>query len=128
MKRIAFAVFLLGFCGIVSAEWVLVNSDADKKTEHYFDPDTVRNSGQHYKKVWLLSSYDEKQRGGYQSLKTFYEFDCGADRARSYTMLLYSGAMAKGNTIGAHHDELKEWFDYPETSFFKRISASICEK
>jgi hypothetical protein len=128
MKRTVFAVFLLSFCGIVSAEWVLVNSDADKKTEHYFDSDTVRNSDQNYKKVWLLSSYGEKQRGGYQSLKTLYEFDCEADRTRSYTMLLYSGAMAKGNTIGAHHDELKEWFDYPETSFFKRISASICEK
>lgn len=128
MKRVIFTVFLFGFCGVVSAEWVLVNSDSDKNAEHYFDPDTVRQSGQNYKKVWLLSSYGEKQRGGYQSLKTFYEFDCDTDRARSYTMLLYSGTMASGNTVGAHHDELKEWFNYPETSFFKRISTSICEK
>lgn len=128
MKRAIFTVFLFGFCGVVSAEWVLVNSDSDKNAEHYFDPDTVRQSGQNYKKVWLLSSYGEKQKGGYQSLKTFYEFDCDTDRARSYTMLLYSGTMASGNTVGAHHDELKEWFNYPETSFFKRISTSICEK
>ncbi len=128
MKRTLFAVFLFGFCGVVSAEWILVNSDADKNAEHYFDPDTVRQSGQSYKKVWLLSSYGEKQRGGYRSLKTFYEFDCEADRARSYTMLLYSGTMASGNTIGAHHDEWKEWFNYPETAFFKRISTAICEK
>lgn len=129
MKRTVFAVFLLSFySSIVAAEWVLVSSDDVDRVEHYFDSGTVRNSGQSYKKVWLLSSYGEKQKGGYQSLKTFYEFDCGADRARSYTMLLYSGAMAKGNTIGAHHDELKEWFDYPETSFFKRISSAICER
>jgi len=128
MKKIVFIVFILSFCSVASAEWVLVNSDTDKNAKHYYDPDTVRQSDEHYKKVWLLSSYGEKQRGGYQSLKTFYEFDCEADRARSYTMLLYSGAMAKGNTIGAHHDELKEWFQYPVTSFFKQISTSICKK
>lgn len=126
MKRIVLVILLLGFYNAASAEWVLVNSDTDNKAEHYFDPDTVRQSGEYLKKVWLLSSYGEKQRGGYQSLKTFYEFDCNADRARSYTMLLYSGVMAKGNTIGAHHDELKEWFQYPETSFFKQISTTIC--
>jgi len=126
MKRTVFVILLFGFCNIASAEWILVSSDADNKAEHYFDPGTVRQSGEYYKKVWLLSSYGERQRGGYQSLKTFYEFDCEADRARSYTMLLYSGVMAKGNTIGAHHDELKEWFQYPEASFFKQIASSIC--
>ena len=128
MKKIVFSVFILSFCSPVLAEWVLVNSDSEKNAKHYFDPATVRQSGDQYKKVWLLSSYDVKQRGGYQSLKTFYEFDCAADRARSYTMLLYSGVMASGNTIGAHHDELKEWFDYPATSFFKQISTTICNK
>jgi len=126
MRKIILTVFLLSLSHAVLAEWVLVSSDSEKNATHYFDPGTVRQSGEHYKKVWLLSSYGEKQRGGYQSLKTFYEFDCNADRTRSYTMLLYSGVMAKGNTIGAHHDELKEWFQYPESSFFKQISATIC--
>jgi len=127
MKRIFFAMFIVGmYTTTVLAEWVLVHSDSDKNAKHYFDPDTVRQSGENYKKVWLLSSYGDKQRGGYQSLKTFYEFDCGAERARSYTMLLYSGVMATGSTIGAHHDELKEWFQYAETSFFNKISATIC--
>lgn len=117
---------MLGLNSAVQADWELVHDDANKNARHYFDPDTVRQSGENYKKVWLLSSYGEKQRGGYQSLKTFYEFDCGADRARSYTMLLYSATMASGNTVGAHHDELKEWFEYPETSFFKRIATAIC--
>ncbi|GJL74589.1 surface-adhesin E family protein [Nitrosomonas sp.] len=129
MKRKIFAVLLIGFISLsvpVLADWVLINSDANKGVAHYFDPTTVRNSGDHYKKVWVLSSYAEKQKGGYRSLKTFYEFDCEAERARSYTMLLYSGVMATGNTVGAHHDELKEWFLYPASSFFKRISATIC--
>ncbi|MCB1986203.1 MAG: hypothetical protein H6936_04465 [Burkholderiales bacterium] len=131
MRKSLFAVLLIGFSGVcepVYAEWVMINSNPDKGEKHYFDPTTVRNSGDHYKKVWVLSSYDEKQRGGYQSLKTFYEFDCEIERARSYTMLLYSDVMAAGNTIGAHHDELKEWFQYPETSFFKRISTNICNQ
>ena len=131
MKSILFTVSLIslfGFCASVFAEWKLVHSDSNKNAKHYFDPTTVRQSGDRYKKVWILSSYNEKQKGGYQSLKTFYEFDCGTDRARSYTMLLYSGVMAAGNTIGAHHDELKEWFEYPETSFFKQIAATICNQ
>jgi len=131
MKRTNFAVLLMGlvgFCTPIFADWVMINSDSNKGTKHYFDPATVRESGESFKKVWVLSSYNDKQKGGYQSLKTFYEFDCESERARSYTMLLYSGVMATGNTIGAHHDELKEWFQYPATSFFKRISTTICNQ
>jgi hypothetical protein len=131
MRRNFFAALLIGLVGVckpVFADWELIHSNAGKGEKHYFDPTTVRNSGSHYKKVWVLSSYDEKQRGGYQSLKTFYEFDCEIERARSYTMLLYSGVMATGNTIGAHHDELKEWFQYPASSFFKQISTTICSQ
>lgn len=131
MKISFFAVLLIGLVGIcesVFAGWVMINSNPGKGEKHYFDPTTVRNSGDHYKKVWILSSYNEKQRGGYQSLKTFYEFDCESERARSYTMLLYSDVMAMGNTIGAHHDELKEWFQYPASSFFKRVSTTICNQ
>lgn len=131
MRKIFFTALLVGlliFCAPVFAKWVLVHKDPDRQARHFFDPTTVRQSGDHYKKVWILSSYDEKQKGGYQSLKTFYEFDCEIDRARSYTMLLYPGVMAKGSTIGAHHDELKEWFDYSETSFFKRISTAVCNR
>ncbi|SEQ85439.1 hypothetical protein SAMN05421690_1002112 [Nitrosomonas sp. Nm51] len=130
MKKNFFTVLLIGlfgFCAPVFAEWKLVHEDPDRHAKHFFDPATVRQSGNHYKKVWVLSSYDEKQKGGYQSLKTFYEFDCKADRTRSYTMLLYPEVMAKGSTIGAHHDELKEWFEYPESSFFKQIAETVCK-
>lgn len=128
MEKIFWGLIALTVCTPVLAEWVLVSADSSKVASHYFDPTSVRKSGKHYKKVWVLSSYAKKQKGGYQSLKTLYEFDCNDERARSYTMLLYSGVMATGNTIGAHHDELKEWFLYPANSFFKQISISICNE
>lgn len=128
MKRILWAVLFMGVSTPASAQWVLIKEDPNKGASHYFDPTSVRESGDHYKKAWVLSSYGEKQKGGYQSLKTFYEFDCNDERARSYTMLLYSDVMAAGNTVGAHHDALKEWFQYPADSFFKQIATTICDK
>ena len=110
----------------VKAEWVIVSAESEQTETHYFDPESAKRNGQ-YRKVWVLSSYNEEQVGGYRSVKSFYEFDCKEERARSYTMLLYSDRMASGNVIGAQHDKLKEWFSYASGSIFGRIANVICE-
>ena len=95
------------------------------KDVHFYDPTSMKNNGR-FKKVWILTSYGEEQTGGYRSVKSFYELDCKEDRARSYTMLLYTDEMAAGDVIGAQHDKLKEWSVYPADSIFSQIADAVC--
>jgi hypothetical protein len=126
-KIFLFLIFMLTATTHAQAEWVMASTDKTGGELHYFDPENVENTG-HSKKVWVLSSYDQKQTGGYRSVKSLYEFDCNEKRARSYTMLLYPDEMATGKVIGAQHDKLKEWFFYPPNSIFSHIVKKICTK
>lgn len=125
VKKFLIMIFFFSVTTQAQAEWVVVNADKMRGELHYFDPDSIENTG-HSRKVWVLSSYDEKQVGGYRSVKSLYEFDCEQERARSYTMLLYPDDMAVGKVIGAQHDKLKEWFLYPPDSIFSRIVSVVC--
>lgn len=118
-------IILLMVIQPAKAEWVMVDAGPDQKDVHYFDPASIKNNGR-FKKVWILTSYGEAQTGGYRSVKSFYELDCKEDRARSYTMLLYTDEMATGDVIGAQHDKLKEWSVYPAGSVFSQIADAVC--
>ena len=111
----------------VLAEWVRVSTSVKQGEAHYFDPETVQKNG-HYRKAWVLTSYDQIQSGAYQSVKSLYEFDCKEEKARSYTMLLYPDAKAAASVIGAQHDKSKNWFDYSTDSVLGHIAKTVCEK
>lgn len=119
------AIILLFVIAPVKAEWVMMDAGPDQKDVHFYDPASIKNNGR-FKKVWILTSYGEEQTGGYRSVKSFYELDCKEDRARSYTMLLYTDEMAAGDVIGAQHDKLKEWSVYPADSIFSQIADAVC--
>lgn len=119
------AITLLFVIAPVKAEWVMMDAGPNQKDIHYYDPASIKNNGR-FKKVWILTSYGEEQTGGYRSVKSFYELDCNEDRARSYTMLLYTDEMATGDVIGAQHDKLKEWSVYPADSIFSQIADAVC--
>ena len=118
-------VFLLVIVAPAHAAWEKLGANPEKGETHFFDPETVLKDGD-FRKVWVLSSYDEQQAGGHRSVKTYYEFDCQRGRTRSQTMLLYPDAKAQGKAIGAFHEELKEWFDFSADSIFGRISDAVC--
>lgn len=107
------------------AKWIAVDSVAKQGEIHYFDPETLQKNGP-FRKVWILSSYDEKQKGGYHAIKSLYEFDCSHRKARSVTMLLYPDKKAVGTVIGAHHDESQDWFSFASNSIFQYVSEIIC--
>jgi hypothetical protein len=119
------AIILLFVIAPVKAEWVMMDAGPDQKDVHFYDPTSIKNNDR-FKKVWILTSYGEEQTGGYRSVKSFYELDCKEDRARSYTMLLYTDEMAAGDVIGAQHDKLKEWSVYPADSIFSQIADAVC--
>ncbi len=125
MRKCLLVVSLLIVAIPVQAEWTIVDSIAKQGETHYFDPKTPQKN-ESFKKVWILSSYDQKQKGGYHAIKSLYEFDCSHRKARSITMLLYPDKKAVGTVIGAHHDESQDWFSFTSSSIFQHISEIIC--
>lgn len=121
-------IFLFMFMLVTSAQarWIALDSAAKQGETHYFDPDTLHRNGQ-FRKIWVLSSFDEKQKGGYYSIKSLYEIDCMESKARSITMLLYPDKEGAGTVIGAYHEESQDWFGYSASSIFKHVAAAVCE-
>ena len=125
MRKYLLALPLLIATLPAQAGWIAVDSVAKQGEIHYFDPETLKKNGL-FRKVWILSSYDEKQKGGYHAIKSLYEFDCSHSKARSITMLLYLDKKAVGTVIGAHHDESQDWFSFASNSIFQYVSKIIC--
>ena len=125
IKKCLHLLFLLTVLTPAHAEWIAVDSVAKPGEAHYFDPETLQKSDQ-FRKIWILSTYDAKQKGGYHAVKSLYEFDCFQNKARSITMLLYPDKKASGTVIGAHHLESREWLGFASDSTFQYISEIIC--
>ncbi len=127
MKKCLLMIFLFMLVTSAQARWIALDPAAKQGETHYFDPDTLHRNEQ-FRKIWVLSSYDEKQKGGYYSIKSLYEFDCMESKARSITMLLYPDKEGAGTVIGAHHEESQDWFGYSVSSIFKYIADAVCDK
>lgn len=125
MRKYLLTLPFLIVATLAQAEWIAVDSAVKQGETHYFDPETLQKNGP-FRKIWILSSYDEKQKGGYHAIKSLYEFDCSHSKARSITMLLYPDKKAVGTVIGAHHDESQDWFNFPPNSIFQYVSEIIC--
>ena len=125
MKKCLLALPLLIITVPSQAKWIAVDSVAKQGEIHYFDPETLQKNDP-FRKVWILSSYDEKQTGGYHAIKSLYEFDCSHGKARSITMLLYPDKKATGAVIGTHHEESHDWFSFASNSIFQYVSEIIC--
>ncbi|SEF80422.1 surface-adhesin E family protein [Nitrosomonas ureae] len=125
MKKYLPILFLLFVVMPAHAKWIKLDMTTRQGEIHYFDPETMQKNDQ-FRKVWVLSSYDEKQKGGHHAVKTLYEFDCAYHKARSITMLLYPDKNATGMVIGAHHEESREWFGFSANSMFRHIAETVC--
>ncbi|UJP03040.1 MAG: hypothetical protein LZF85_00810 [Nitrosomonas sp.] len=125
MKKCVLVLVLLLAALPVQAKWVSVDIAGKPGETHYFDPETLRKDGQ-FRKIWVLSSYAEKQKGGHHAVKTLYEFVCTRHKARSITMLLYPDKEATGRVIGAHHEESLDWFGFSANSMFRHVEETVC--
>ncbi len=126
IKKCLLTLILLAAVMTAQAEWLVVESAIQQHGEtHYFDSQVIQKNGQ-LRKAWLLSSYDDRQIGGYHAVKSLYEIDCSNNKARSITMLLYPDKKAAGAVIGAHHEESQEWFNFTRNSIFHNVSEKIC--
>lgn len=125
MKKCLSVFLLLIVATAAQAEWVAVDAAAKPGETHYFDPQTLQKNAQ-FRKIWILSSYDNQQKGGYHSAKSLYEFDCTHEKSRSITLLLYPDKKASGAVVGAHHEESQDWFGFSPHSIFRHIAEIVC--
>ena len=124
MKKCLPILFLLIFVTPAQAKWVEINSAAKQGVTHYFEPATLLKEGQ-FVKIWVLSSYDEKQKGGHHAVKTRYEFDVPITKpVRSRCCCI--PIKATGVVIGAHHGESQDWFGFSAHSMLRHIAETVC--
>lgn len=127
MLKILLSAFILLMAALpAQAGWIKAEATSKSGETHYFDLEAVQRDGA-YRKVWMLSSYDEPQPGGYRSIKTLYQFDCSGGKARAVTILLYPDKAAETAVTGAQHDENRDWFDYSPQSVFGEIVKAVCK-
>lgn len=126
MKNCFSMLILLLIVSPVHAEWIKVDIAAKNSETHYFDPGTILKDGS-LRKIWVRSSYEEMQKGGFRAVKTQYEFDCQRHQARSVTMLLYPDRDATGDVIGAHRTDSGNWFSFSASSMFRHIEETVCD-
>lgn len=125
MRKYLSVLFLMLVVIPAQAKWIKLDIITKQGEIHHFDPETMQKNG-HFRKIWILSSYNEKQKWGHHAVKTLYEFDCTHHKARSITMLLYPDKEAKGMVIGAHHEEFRDWFSFSANSMFRHITETVC--
>lgn len=125
MRILSFIAILLVAVTPAQAEWVKLDVAPQSGEAHFFDADTLQKQGA-YRKIWVLSRYDEQQPGGHHATKILYQLNCAARRAQSVTILLYPDKLATKAVIGAHHDETRDWFAYSDQSVFAKIAQTAC--
>ncbi len=118
--------FLFTVTPATQAQWVALDRAAKPGESHYFDPEALEKHA-HLIKVWILTSFDSKQKGGFHALKSRYEFDCQQRLARPIAHLLYPDKLASGTVIGARHEESPNWFPIAPQSNFQRVADTICK-
>lgn len=125
LKNLLLSFFLFTTTTTAQAQWIALDQVTKPGESHYFDPDVLEKHAQ-FIKVWILTSFDNKQRGGFHALKSRYEFDCQQRQARAIAHLLYPDKLASGTVIGARHEESPNWFPLPAQSIFQGIANTIC--
>jgi len=125
MKKRFLILFLLLVVKSAHADWTAVDTATKPGVKHFFDAESLQKN-ESFRKIWVLSSHDVKQKGGYHAIKTLYEFDCTHHKARPITVLLYPDKTASEAVIGARHDESTDWFGFSENSIFYQVSTVVC--
>ncbi len=125
MKKCFLILTLLFAAQSAQANWTAIDPLTKLGVRHYFDVESLQKI-ESFRKIWILSSYEEKQKGGYHAIKTLYEFDCVHHKARPITVLLYPDKTASEAVIGARHNESTDWSGFSEDSIFHQVSTVVC--
>lgn len=126
-NRLLILFFLIFFALPLQAKWTAIDQGTKHGEKHFVDWETI-DKNEHFRKVWVLSSYEKQQPGQFHSLKTHYEFNCIDHKTRIVTLLFYPDENAATTPNGARHAESEEWFDFSKQSILHYIAARICDE
>jgi hypothetical protein len=122
MKTLLLALTLL-ISGSAWADWVLIGTSS--ATDFFIDPTTIRKDGNR-RKIWSLQDQKQRDKRGFLSIRTRFEFDCIEGKATMLAISTHSGAMGAGDTLSFEQFSLPEWYDTPPNTSLEAIQKVSC--
>ena len=123
MKKL-FLVCLMMLAGSACADWEKYSSsDGD---EFFFDPSTVRKSG-NFSKVWEIINLPSTKDGVY-SYRMRTEYDCFNEKFRFLYSSTHTKKFGGGETLESSSVPDKHWSEIPPNSSSRILHAIVCAK
>lgn len=95
--RLILTLLLLTFAAPAWAEWVKYDENDDMV--YYYDPTTIKKSGQ-FRRVWTIQDLKQRHKDGALSMLGLRENDCKEERTRYLSVSGHSERMARGKVLG----------------------------
>ncbi len=129
MKSAAAPTLLLlaAFAAPVAAEWAELGGN--EQITFYADPATRAVTGDKASMWMLVSSKTPRANGDlkYSSIRTRFEFDCGAQRVRELETHFHAGEKAEGAVVAGYSDP-GDWEPLVEGSVKHEVAQLACAK
>jgi hypothetical protein len=111
------------------AEWVKGGGDAENTFDVYYDPTTIRKSGNKVK-MWVLFDYKVAQKNAGKlllSIKGQSEYECKEEQIRVIYEAQYSKNMGTGQLVSSFSDP-NDWIPVMPESIDKEMWKIACGK
>jgi len=97
-RSIIGGAILLASTGCATTDWVQWSADPQAKIAFYYDPASIKKTGNFAQMSVLVDFESPVEEGGkrYSSLVEQSEYDCGATRHRVMQATWHSGRMGRG--------------------------------
>jgi hypothetical protein len=120
-------LFLLGLMMLASSAWAEWGKYASSDgVEFFFDPSTVRKSG-NFSKVWVIYNLPSTKDGA-SSYRLRKEFDCSNEKFRALYFSMHTKKFAKGEVLESSDEPDSHWSEIPPRSPVRILHAIVCAK
>lgn len=121
LVALLFATPLISF----AQNWVKVSSsDLDNI---YIDTISLKKIGNN-RRVWVLSDYKKRDKGGDSSNKVLSEFDCAEDRVKNLDYTMFKGNMGNGTVTDHISSPNSAWQYVSPGSVDDFLLKFVCKK
>jgi hypothetical protein len=128
--RLLLIALLVLSTGPAYGEWIAIDQNTQLGLTTYFDPDTIRRTGDRVK-MWVLHDFKTIQTidgDSYLSIKGQREYDCAEERERAITFTQFSGNMGSGKVVLTALDERRKWEPVQPGSVGQTLWNFACDK
>jgi len=131
MRKIVFAMLLLGARGTLAADWAeWVVTNHNEAITMYADTATIRSNGG-LARMWDLTDFEKGNVLGADkrslSFKREQEYDCNGQRARILYISWHSEHMGEGQILGSERSS-GSWRPVLVGTVLERLWRTACDK